>query len=56
MGGHGGAGGAPAGWGAPAGGAGHHLTAAARDGTRPGITATEGVTAGRQAMGASVLG
>ena len=39
---------------AVAGGAGHPLTEGARDGTPPGITATEGVTAGRPVMGALV--
>ena len=52
--GQGAAGGARVGWGAAVGGAGHHLTEAAQDGTLPDITATEGVTAGRQAMGALV--
>ena len=52
-----GAGGAPAEWGAAAGGADPPpLMAGAQAGMLPAITATEGAMAGRQAMGALDLG
>ena len=52
----GGAGGAPAEWGAAVGGADHPLMEGALAGMLPAITATEGAMADRQAMGALVLG